>query len=81
MNILLYNSGGGLGDCIQLMNLITSLKYKFLNSKIWYLGAHENHFDSKLNDYNIKLNNLNLEIKYFGFRWRHLFLAKKNIKG
>jgi len=80
MNILLYNSGGGLGDCIQLMNLITSLKYKFLNSKIWYLGAHENHFDSKLNDYNIKLNNLNLEIKYFGFRWRHLFFVKKKYR-
>ncbi|SVD44017.1 uncharacterized protein METZ01_LOCUS396871, partial [marine metagenome] len=24
MNILIYNSGGGLGDCIQLMNLLTS---------------------------------------------------------
>jgi ADP-heptose:LPS heptosyltransferase len=59
------------------MNLLTSLKYKFSSSKIWYLGAHENHFDDKLNDYNIKLNNLNLEIKYFGFRWRHLFLTKK----
>ena len=28
-NILLYNSGGGLGDCIQLFDLITSLKIKF----------------------------------------------------
>ena len=80
MNILIYNSGGGLGDCIQLMNLLTSLKYKFSNSTIWYLGAHENHFDGKLNDYNIKLNNLNLEIKYFGFRWRHLFSAKNKYK-
>jgi len=80
MNILIYNSGGGLGDCIQLMNLLTSLKYKFSNSTIWYLGAHENHFDGKLNDYNIKLNNLNLEIKYFGFRWRHLFSVKNKYK-
>ena len=80
MNILIYNSGGGLGDCIQLMNLLTSLKYKFSNSTIWYLGAHENHFDGKLNDYNIKLNNLNLEIKYFGFRWKHLFSAKNKYK-
>ena len=80
MNILIYNSGGGLGDCIQLMNLLTSLKYKFSNSTIWYLGAHENHFDGKLNDYNIKLNNLNLEIKYFGFRWKHLFSAKNKCK-
>ena len=80
MNILVYNSGGGLGDCIQLMNLLTSLKYKFSNSTIWYLGAHENHFDGKLNDYNIKLNNLNLETKYFGFRWQHLFSAKNKCK-
>ena len=80
MNILIYNSGGGLGDSIQLMNLLTSLKYKFSNSTIWYLGAHENHFDGKLNDYNIKLNNLNLEIKYFGFRWKHLFSAKNKCK-
>ena len=80
MNILIYNSGGGLGDCIQLMNLLTSLKYKFSNSTIWYLGAHENHFDGKLNDYNIKLNNLNLETKYFGFRWKHLFSAKNKCK-
>jgi len=80
MNILIYNSGGGLGDCIQLMSLLTSLKYKFSNSTIWYLGAHENHFDGKLNDYNIKLNNLNLEIKYFGFRWKHLFSAKNKYK-
>ena len=80
MNILIYNSGGGLGDCIQLMNLLTSLKYKFSNSTIWYLGAHANHFDGKLNDYNIKLNNLNLETKYFGFRWKHLFSAKNKCK-
>ena len=80
MNILIYNSGGGLGDCIQLMNLLTSLKSKFSNSTIWYLGAHSNHFDGKLNDYNIKLNNLKLEIKYFGFRWKHLFSAKNKYK-
>ena len=77
MNILLYNSGGGLGDCIQLIDLITTLKNKFSNSNIWYLGAHKNHFEDKLKDYNIKLNTLKLDLKYFGFRWNHLFLAKK----
>ncbi len=77
MNILLYNSGGGLGDCIQLMDLITTLKNKFSNSNIWYLGAHKNHFEDKLKDYNIKLNTLKLDLKYFGFRWNHLFLTKK----
>jgi len=77
MNILLYNSGGGLGDCIQLIDLITTLKNKFSNSNIWYLGTHKNHFEDKLKDYNIKLNTLKLDLKYFGFRWNHLFLAKK----
>ena len=77
MNILLYNSGGGLGDCIQLIDLLTTLKNKFSNSTIWYLGAHQNHFDEKLKDYNIKITTLDLDLKYFGFRWKHLFLAKK----
>ena len=77
MKILLYNSGGGLGDCIQLIDLIETLNNKFSNSNIWYLGAHQNHFEDKLKDYNIKLNTLKLDIKYFGFRWKHLFLAKK----
>ena len=77
MKILLYNSGGGLGDCIQLIDLITTLNNKFSNSNIWYLGAHQNHFEDKLKDYNIKLNTLKLDLRYFGFRWKHLFLAKK----
>ncbi len=77
MNILIYNSGGGLGDSIQLLNLLTSLKNKFPNSNLWYLGAHENHFEGKLKDYNIKLNTLKLNLKYFGFRWRQFFLVKK----
>ena len=38
--ILLYNSGGGLGDSIQLIPLILSLKNHFKNSKMFYLGAH-----------------------------------------
>ena len=29
MKILIYNSGGGLGDSIQLFNLILSLNEKF----------------------------------------------------
>ena len=77
MKILIYNSGGGLGDSIQLIDLLTTLKNNFNDLEIWYLGAHENHFDGKLKDYNIKLNTLNLDLKYFGFRWRHFFLAKK----
>ena len=78
--ILLYNSGGGLGDSIQLIPLILSLKNHFKNSKIFYLGAHPNHFDDKLKEYNIKIPSLELNLKYFGFRWWQLLYVKKNLK-
>ena len=51
-NILIYNSGGGLGDSIQVIPVIESINKTFVNSKILYLGAHGNHFDKKLKDYN-----------------------------
>ena len=79
-NILLYNSGGGLGDCIQLFDLITSLKKKFRNTEIYYLGAHENHFQNSLKEYNITIPTLNLNLQYFGFRWKHLLLTSKHLK-
>ena len=75
--ILIYNSGGGIGDSIQLFPLILSLKNIFERSEIYYLSAHENHYSGKLKEYNIKLINLNIGLKYFGFRWKHLFEAKK----
>ena len=76
--ILIYNSGGGIGDSIQLFPLIQSLENLFEKSEIYYLGAHENHYLGKLKEYNIKLITLNLGLKYFGFRWWHLFVTKKN---
>ena len=75
--ILIYNSGGGIGDSIQLFPLILSLEKLFERSEIYYLGAHENHYSGKLKEYNIKIKSLNLGLKYFGFRWRHLFEVKK----
>ena len=75
--ILIYNSGGGLGDAIQLFPLIISLKSHFKKSKFYYLGAHENHFNGKLKEYNIKLETLDLGLKYFGFRWWHLFFTRQ----
>ena len=77
-NILIYNSGGGLGDSIKLFSLIVSLKKHFKNSNFFYLSAHENHFEGKLKEYNIKIDTLNIGLKYFGFRWWHLFVTKKN---
>ena len=76
--ILIYNSGGGLGDSIQIMPLILSLKNHYRRSKIFYLGAHQNHFEGKLKEYNINIETLDLNLKYFGFRWWQFLYAKKN---
>ena len=74
--ILLYNSGGGLGDSIRLFPFLISLQSHFKKSELYYLGAHENHFNGKLKEYNIKLENLDLNLKYFGFRWWHYLSVK-----
>jgi len=76
--ILIYNSGGGLGDSIQIIPLILSLKNHFRKSKIFYLGAHTNHFENKLKEFNINIETLELNLKYFGFRWWHFILVKRN---
>ena len=76
--ILLYNSGGGLGDSIQIMPLLLSLKNHFRKSKFFYLGAHTNHFSGSLKEYNIKIDTLELNLNYFGFRWWHYLYAKRN---
>ena len=39
--ILLYNSGGGLGDSIQLIDLILSLQNHFKTSEFYYLGSYK----------------------------------------
>ncbi len=75
--ILLYNSGGGLGDSIQLFTLILSLQKHFKSSEFFYLGAHENHFQGKLKEFNIDIKTLDLGLKYFGFRWWHFLVTKK----
>ncbi len=76
-NILIYNSGGGLGDSIQLFDLVTSLKINFKHASVFYLGAHTNHFQGSLKEYSIDIPTFEMNLKYFGFRWKHLFLAKK----
>tara|TARA_B100001057_G_scaffold494592_1_gene591496 strand:+ start:674 stop:1627 length:954 start_codon:yes stop_codon:yes gene_type:complete len=78
--ILIYNSGGGLGDSIQIIPLLLSLKNHYRRSKLFYLGAHDNHFDGKLKEYNIKILTLELDLKYFGFRWWHLLFVKRNFE-
>jgi ADP-heptose:LPS heptosyltransferase len=80
MKILIYNSGGGIGDSIQLFDIILTLKNNFYKDEIYYLSAHENHFNQKLLDFNLKVKPLITEIKYFGFRIWHFFYAKKILK-
>ena len=46
--ILIYNSGGGLGDSIQIIPLFSVYKNHYRKSKFFYLGAHSNHFEEKL---------------------------------
>ena len=53
--VLFYNSGGGIGDAIQIIPLINSLKNEFKNTNFYYLGSHENHFNSSLKDLNFQL--------------------------
>ena len=79
-NVLLYNSGGGIGDSIQILPLIDTLKFEFQNTKFYYLSAHQNHFSSTLKDFNINIDDLNLDIKYFGFRWWHTLIINRKIK-
>ena len=78
--ILLYNSGGGIGDALQILPLISALRNEFKNANFSYLCAHENHFNSSLKDLNRHINTLNLNIKYFGFRWWHFLILKERIK-
>ena len=75
--ILIYNSGGGLGDSIQLIPIILSLQNTFKNLELFYISAHDNHFDNKLKEYNIRVKTLKINLKYFGFRWWHFFAIKK----
>ena len=78
--ILVYNSGGGIGDAIQILPLIFTLKSELKSTKFYYLSAHENHFNSTLKDYKNEIETLNLNIKYFGFRWWHALIIRKKIK-
>ena len=79
MKILVYNSGGGLGDSIQIFDLINSLISKFGSDNTYYLSAHKNHFNHALLDYNLRPTELKTNIIYFGFRWWHLLISKKKI--
>ena len=78
--VLFYNSGGGIGDAIQMLPLINTLMSELKNTKFYYLSAHKNHFNSTLKELNNEIETLDLKIKYFGFRWWHTLVVKKEFK-
>jgi len=78
--VLFYNSGGGIGDAIQMLPLINTLMSELKNTKFYYLSAHTNHFNSTLKELNNEIETLDLKIKYFGFRWWHTLIVKKEFK-
>ena len=47
--VLFYNSGGGIGDALQILPLINALKNEFKDANFFYLCAHKNHFNLSLN--------------------------------
>jgi len=51
-NVLIYNSGGGLGDSLSIIPIIQWLKDKYNLPKIYYIqnGIHK-HFNTSLKDY------------------------------
>ena len=68
-NILLYNSGGGLGDTLLMIPLIQWLKDYFNLSKIYYIqnGLHK-HFDLSLKDFkNPEIETLSFLPQNFAF--------------
>ena len=79
-NILLYNSGGGIGDAIQILALIITFKRELKNINLYYLSAHDNHFNTSLKDYNCPIDTFDLNIKYFGFRWWHTLIVKNRVE-
>ena len=52
-NVLLYNSGGGLGDSLLMIPIIQWLKDYYQLSKIYYIQNNiQKHFETSLKDFN-----------------------------
>ena len=58
--VLFYNSGGGIGDAIQILPLINSLKKEFKNANFYYLCAHDNHFNDSLKGLNSHIDTIDM---------------------
>jgi len=55
--ILIYNTGGGIGDSIQIINLILSLKKKFKNYELYLLTSNQEYFFENKLKITLGLNN------------------------
>ena len=77
--VLIYNSGGGIGDSLQILPLIQTLKKELKSTNFYYLSSHDNHFNTTLKDFKCEIDTLDLKMKYFGFRWWHYFFVNNKI--
>ena len=78
--ILIYNTGGGIGDSIQIINLILSLKKKFKNYELYLLTSNQEYFfENKLTELNLNfIKKSKIQLLHFGFRLKHFFDIKTN---
>ena len=81
-NVLIINSGGGLGDTLQFLPIINFLNKELSIKKIYYFSnKNEFFFNNVLKD--IKPNNLQV-IDFlrqgFGFKIKDIFFTKKILK-
>ena len=80
--ILIYNSGGGIGDTIQIINLLVSLHEHYTDHEIYLLQAHQNNlFENTLKELNLNfVKTTPIKLMYFGFRLKHYFQLNSLIK-
>ena len=80
--ILIYNSGGGIGDTIQIINLLVSVHDHYTNHEIYLLQAHQNNlFENTLKELNLNfVKKTPIKLMYFGFRLKHYFQLNSLIK-
>ena len=80
--ILIYNTGGGIGDSVQIISLILSLKKKFKSYQLYLLTSNQEYFfENKLKELNLNfIKKPRIELLHFGFRLKHFFDIKKIVR-
>ena len=78
-NILIINTGGGIGDAIQFVKIFQLINQEFKNPSIDYYACDINNFwfENKLNSLKIKnVQTIEHFPIHFGFRLKHFFDKK-----